>query len=152
MAKATGFFQYFRRLVAAPAKDESSDSSLLCRYVSQKDESAFSLLLQRHGPLVLRVCRQVLQRPEDADDAFQATFMVLARQAGSVRQGQSLPGWLYKVAYHIAVQVRGRSVNRQVHEEQVAAMRQEQATAANETQDVWPILHDELNRLPSKYR
>lgn len=152
MAKATGFFQYFRRLIAAPARDESSDSSLLKRYISRHDESAFSSLLERHGPLVLRVCRQVLHRPEDADDAFQATFMVLARQAGSIRQGQSLPGWLYKVAYHIAVQVRSRSLNRQVHEEQVAVMRQEQATISNEAQDVWPILHDELNRLPTKYR
>jgi RNA polymerase sigma factor (sigma-70 family) len=152
MAKATGFFQYFRRLVAAPASDDSSDSSLLKRFVSKKDESAFAQLLQRHGPLVLRVCRQVLQRPEDADDAFQATFMVLARQAGSIRQGQSLPGWLYKVAYHIAVQVRGRAVNRQVHEELVAAMRQEKANEPSEGKDVWPILHDELNRLPSKYR
>jgi RNA polymerase sigma factor (sigma-70 family) len=152
MAKATGFFQYFRRLVAAPASDDSSDSSLLKRFISQKDESAFAEILQRHGPLVLRVCRQVLQQPHDADDAFQATFMVLARQAGAIRQGQSLPGWLYKVAYHIAVQVRSRAVNRQVHEELVAAMRREQTTDPSEGKDVWPILHDELNRLPSKYR
>jgi RNA polymerase sigma factor (sigma-70 family) len=147
-----GVFGHLRRLFSLQSPDDQSDSALLGRFVGQRDEAAFAKLLQRHGPLVLRVCQQVLEHPDDAEDAFQAAFLVLARQAGSIRQGESLPGWLYRVAYHIAVQARSRSVNRQVHEKQVAVMRPAESSEHNDWKDLWPIVHDEVNRLPAKYR
>ena len=88
-----------------------SDAQLVGRFAGVRDataESAFRELMQRHGPMVMGVCRQVLRRPHDADDAFQATFLVLVRKAGSIRVGESLAPWLYAVAFRTA-QRRGPS-------------------------------------------
>src|SRR5262249_38958134 len=100
------FADVLRRLrqVVSAAPADGTDSHLLGRFVIDRDEDAFAALLLRHGPLVRGVCRQVLRDAHEADDAFQATFLVLARKARSIRQGQCLAAWLYRVAYHIAVQ------------------------------------------------
>ncbi|MBL8795742.1 MAG: sigma-70 family RNA polymerase sigma factor [Planctomycetia bacterium] len=145
-------FGYVRGLFAEPRADDQADSTLLRRFLDRNDEAAFGILVNRHGPLVMRVCRQVLGNQEDAEDAFQATFLVLARKAANVRQGEALAGWLYRVAYHIAVQARSRSAKRQVHEKEVAAMRKEETVNLSDWDDVWPVLHDEVNRLPAKLR
>src|SRR5438552_11633419 len=92
------------RRLAGAAPTDGTDSYLLTRFVDHRDEEAFAALLIRHGPLVRGVCRQILRDVHEADDAFQATFLVLARKARSIRQGQCLAAWLYRVAYHIAVQ------------------------------------------------
>jgi serpin B len=130
--------------------DESADSQLLQRFVADRDESAFALIVQRHGPLVLRVCRQVL-RHEDAGDTFQATFLVLACKASSVRRGESLPGWLHRVAHRIALRARADAARRR-RREQEAAMARPEAAPAPETDDIWPVLHQEVDGLPRKYR
>src|SRR5215207_8292932 len=78
------------------------DGQLLQRYVRYQDETAFAALVTRHGPLVLGVCRRVLHHQQDTEDAFQATFVVLARKARSICKQASLASWLYKVAYRIA--------------------------------------------------
>src|SRR5262249_8464397 len=119
-------------------------------FAADHDEAAFAELVRRHGPLVLRICRQVLRHEQDAEDAFQATFLVLACKAATVRRGEALPGWLHRVAYHTAVQARARANRQRSLEQQVPAMTQEESAAG--TSDLWPELHQEVDRLPEKYR
>src|SRR5262245_17994540 len=95
-----------RRL--APPGGET-DSHLLARFAQCGDEEAFAALLERHGPMVWRTCQRIARQAADAEDAFQATFLVLCRKAGTIRRGQALAGWLHKVAYRIAVKAVARS-------------------------------------------
>ena len=85
----------------------SSEGELLDRFVTERDEAAFEALIARHGPMVLGVCRQMLRDPNDVDDAFQATFLVLVRKAGTLRRSDLLGNWLYGVAYRVAGALRG---------------------------------------------
>src|SRR5262245_56877279 len=95
--------RHIRQLAAAPTSPDLTDRQLLHRFATQQDEAAFAALVQRHGRLVLSVCRNVLHHVQDAEDAFQATFLVLARKAGSIRKGDALASWLHAVAYHTAM-------------------------------------------------
>src|SRR6266481_3996807 len=90
--------RYLRHLTDAQAIAELSDAELLRRFANQRDEGTFAVLLQRHGPMVLGVCRRVLRDPHDAQDAFQATFLVLVRRAASVVPREMVGNWLYGVA------------------------------------------------------
>src|SRR4051794_2573201 len=83
-----------------------SDAELLERFVAQRDQAAFELLLWRHGPMVLGLCRRMLPSPHDAEDAFQATFLVLVRKAASIARGAAVGSWLYRVAYRVALRAR----------------------------------------------
>ena len=85
-----------------------SDQEILGRFAEGRDEAAFEALLDRHGPMVLNVCRQVLRDPDDAEDAFQATFLALACKAGTLRVADSLGPWLYRVAHRVAARGAGR--------------------------------------------
>src|SRR5688500_14498045 len=87
-----------QRLVRRDEPAPASDWHLLDRFVKLRDEQAFAVLVQRHGPMVMGVCRRVLRHSEDAEDAFQATFIILARKAGTIRRGASAGSWLYGVA------------------------------------------------------
>src|SRR5579884_2729851 len=104
--------RHVRHLAAGPGNDGGIDTSLLERFVARRDEAAFAEVLERHGSLVLGVCRRVLGDEHDAEDAFQATFLVLARRAGSIRRGASLPSWLHGVAYRVALEARKRLARR----------------------------------------
>src|ERR1700677_789199 len=98
-----------------------SDGRLLDQFATghrEDAEAAFRALVERHGPMVLRACRVVLGDPHDADDAFQATFLVLARHAGSIRDRGSLASWLHKIAWRIAVRARGAAARRREIERQ----------------------------------
>src|SRR5205807_584646 len=95
----------FQRLFGAGTVSGLSEDQLLERFASGRDEVAFEALVQRHGPMVLAVCLGVLKDADDAQDAFQATFLVLVRKAGTIRSGASLGGWLYRVAYNMAIQI-----------------------------------------------
>src|SRR5579883_558484 len=98
--------RYVRRLSADEAARERTDGELLERFRTQREEAAFALLVQRHGPMVLGVCRRILHDGHAAEDAFQATFLVLARQSAGIRQRDSLGSWLYGVARRIALRAR----------------------------------------------
>src|SRR5262245_51040356 len=110
-----------------------TDGQLLGSFVERRDEVAFEVLLRRHGPMVLGVCRRVLRNEHDAEDAFQATFSVLVRKAASVRPRELVANWLYGVAYQTALRARVAAAKRRVKERQVAAM--PEPKSANE--DTW---------------
>jgi RNA polymerase sigma factor (sigma-70 family) len=128
-----------------------TDGQLLARFVSSCDETAFAALVRRYQALVFGVCRRVLRNHHDAEDAFQATFLVLARKAGSVARREMLGCWLSRVAYHVALEVRAVNARRQMTETQVADAPHPEVPPC-EPQDWRPLLDEELNRLPEKYR
>jgi RNA polymerase sigma factor (sigma-70 family) len=127
-----------------------TDGQLLGRFLGARDEAAFEALVRRHGPMVLGVCRRVLRNAHDAEDAFQAAFLVLAKKAASLTQRELVGNWLYGVAYRAALQTRAA---RGTRERQVSEMPEPEVV---EPADVWgdlrPVLDEELNRLPEKYR
>jgi RNA polymerase sigma factor (sigma-70 family) len=137
--------------VAAPGP-EPSDPDLLKRYVDQRDETAFAALVHRYGPLVLGVCRRVLGHEQDSEDAFQATFLVLARKAGAISKGASMGGWLYRVAYRIARKLKGRQARRQRRERAAEEFAAAETTPAWVWREVGIVLDEEVSRLPEKYR
>src|SRR6266542_3930455 len=143
--------RFFRKVAASGDAGQLSDGQLLQRFVSMRDEASFAALVRRHGAMVLRVCRQVLREPHDAEDAFQATFLVLVRRAGSVGRPELLGNWLYGVAYRVAARARGGLVRRRAHEQPVADLAAAPARETN-ADDVGPLVQEEVQRLPSKYR
>ncbi|HKB03941.1 MAG TPA: RNA polymerase sigma factor, partial [Gemmataceae bacterium] len=128
-----------------------ADAELLERFVLRRDEVAFEAILHRHGPLVFGVCRRLLD-VHDAEDAFQATFLVLARRAGHIARPSFLGNWLYGVAFRVAARARKTAGRRQMTErpdcELTAAARADDLADP----DVAPVLHEEVRRLPDKYR
>jgi DNA-directed RNA polymerase specialized sigma24 family protein len=105
------------RRVALRGDGGPTDSQLLECFVGRRDEAAFAALVRRHGPMVLGVCRRVLRHEQDAEDAFQATFLVLARKAAGLRARQLVAHWLYGVAYRTALRARTMNARRLVHEQ-----------------------------------
>jgi RNA polymerase sigma factor (sigma-70 family) len=109
-------------------------------------------MVQRHGPMVLNVCRSILRHEQDAEDSFQATFLVLAQKAASIRQPQAVAGWLYEVAYHVAVKAQADTARRRTEERKVSPMAAADPTLDMTVRDLHRVLHEELRRLPEKYR
>jgi RNA polymerase sigma factor (sigma-70 family) len=143
-----------RRLRASVAQveDTTDDAILLARFIEDQDGDAFATLVRRHGTMVLGVCRRVLRHAQDAEDAFQAVFLVLARKARSLRSRGLLANWLYGVAHRTALEARRAALTRQVKERRAAKM-QEQATIDDDgTPDLRPLLDRELSLLPERYR
>src|SRR5262245_8871025 len=105
---ASRVIEHVYRLVSAHEAEQQSDGQLLERFLTAQDEGAFEGLLRRHGPMVLGVCRRVLADPHDVEDAFQATFLVFVRRAGSIVKQDSVASWLYGVAHRTALQARSR--------------------------------------------
>jgi RNA polymerase sigma factor (sigma-70 family) len=139
---------HLRRHVSPPA--ELTDRQLLQRFTTRQDESAFEALLQRHGPLVWGVCYRVLRNTPDAEDAFQAAFLVLVQKAGSIRKQTSLASWLYGVAYRLTLKARERANRRALRESRAAALPRGEPAAADP--ELRAVLDEELGRLPDKYR
>jgi RNA polymerase sigma factor (sigma-70 family) len=129
-----------------------NDAQLLQRFTDASDEAAFADLVRRHGPMVLAVCRRILNHDQDAADAFQATFLVLVRKAASLSQPEMLGSWLYGVAYRTALKARARESRRRAHERQVANMHAVETMSAADGQQFRAELDEELNRLPEKFR
>jgi RNA polymerase sigma factor (sigma-70 family) len=143
---------HLRVLVGGRADEDQTDGQLLERFVSCKEEAPFAALVQRHGGVVLGVCRRVLGDEHDAEDAFQATFLVLAKKAGSIRKRASVGSWLYGVAYRIALREKARAARRRAQEQETRPMSPEDPLAAVVWRELRPVLDEELSRLPDKYR
>jgi RNA polymerase sigma factor (sigma-70 family) len=129
-----------------------ADREALAAFIIHKDESAFALLVQRHGPMVLRVCQRVLHHTQDAEDAFQATFLVLARKAGAIGKTEALASWLHGVAFRIALRARRDAGRRRARERQAAATAGADPAEALAWRDVQVLLNAEIGRLPEHYR
>ena len=132
-----------------------SDGQLLQRFLTGCDgaeQAAFSALVERHGPMVLGVCRQVLGNPHDAQDAFQATFLVVARKAGSVHNAESLASWLHGIALRVALRDKADRARRRVHERRCATLKAKERDNAAARSEPCPELHEEIARLPRRYR
>jgi RNA polymerase sigma factor (sigma-70 family) len=146
-----GPLERLRRALAPADGAGLSDGHLLGRFVADRDEAAFAALVRRHGPMVLGVCRRLVRHAQDAEDCFQAAFLVLAQRAGSVRKRESLASWLYGVAYRVALDAAAAIARRRSRERQVGQMPQP-GVAPAEPQDWRPLLDQELTGLPEKYR
>src|SRR6516165_8155407 len=109
---SAALFQSLERLFDYGSAVGSTEGELLERFVARHDKSAFEALMARHGPMVLGVCRQLLHDPNDVDDAFQATFLILVRKAGTLRRHDLLGNWLYGVAHRVALRARASSARR----------------------------------------
>jgi RNA polymerase sigma factor (sigma-70 family) len=144
--------RYLRKLADA----SGTDAEALGRFVACRDQAAFELLVWRHGAMVLQVCRGVLRDQHAAEDAFQATFLVLARKAKSIRRGQSLAGWLYQVAYRVALRCQAQfckvTADGAAPLERLADPRGEEPVDTLSRREWGPLLHAEVNRLPAAYR
>jgi RNA polymerase sigma factor (sigma-70 family) len=151
-AHSNTVLHHIRQLVAAEQTDQRRDGSLLERFVQNGDETAFATLVRRHGPLVLGVCRRVLHNGHDAEDAFQATFLVLARKARSIIKRESVGSWLYQVAYRMALRARTRVARRQLHERQAAPQRVADPLDEVTGRELLLVLDAELHRLPERHR
>jgi cytochrome c peroxidase len=150
-AVSSPILQLIRRAVEDRRARELPDQELLQRFHAHQDQAAFHALLCRHGPMVLDVCRGLLGNEADADDAFQATFLILVRQAGSIRKTASLGSWLHGVAYRTALKARAQSATRQKYEARVPVR---QASEPDELswREVRQLLHEEVSGLPERYR
>jgi RNA polymerase sigma factor (sigma-70 family) len=131
---------------------ELGDGQLLESFVARRDETAFDLLFRRHGPMVFGVCRRILGNHHDAEDAFQATFLILARKAGSIMPRHMVGNWLYGVAYHTSLKARSIAARRQMREQAMRAATPPTVTTESLWVDLQPLLDRELNGLTDKYR
>jgi RNA polymerase sigma factor (sigma-70 family) len=143
--------RYLRSAIPAPALADVPDRELLSRFARSRDEVSFAALVGRHGGAVWATCRRLVDRDQDAEDAFQAVFLTLARKAASIRRGDALPCWLHGVARRIAANLR-RDGRRRARAETEAAKRPLSPAADLTWQEGLSVLDEELGRLPERYQ
>jgi RNA polymerase sigma factor (sigma-70 family) len=144
---------HFRTLFATGPIGDLSDGALLERFLAARDEAAFEALLLRHGPMVLHVCRGKLVDPDEIDDAFQTVFLILLRRAGSIRSRASVASWLFGVATRVSERIRVDASRRRRIERNAAEVRPpEAAISSDDHAESLGLLHEELDRLPARYR
>jgi RNA polymerase sigma factor (sigma-70 family) len=131
---------------------EAPDGQLLESFVNCREESALEALVRRHGPMVWNVCRRVIHNHQDAEDAFQATFLVFVRKAASILPREMVGNWLYGVAHQTALKAQATTAKRRTREKQVMEMPEPAMTENECSNDLRPVLDQELSRLPDKYR
>ncbi|MCI0464783.1 MAG: sigma-70 family RNA polymerase sigma factor, partial [Gemmataceae bacterium] len=150
-ANLSAFIRRLTRGMAAETLGDQSDRQLVERFLSERDEAAFEALVRRHGPMVYRVCWRVLQQDQDVEDAFQATFLMLAQKLRTVRKHASLASWLHGVAHRVALKAQAQAATRRRHERRAPLPR---AVPPNEVtwRELRVILDAELARLPEKWR
>jgi RNA polymerase sigma factor (sigma-70 family) len=139
-------------VAAVQALGDLSDRELLERFVASHDESAFTVLIERHGPMVLGACRRALPNCHDAEDACQATFLVLARKAGSLRKKESLGSWLHGIARRVAAGLKREAGRRKNRERRVYPAAPTNPATETTWREVQAVLDEELERLPERYR
>src|ERR1700687_1520939 len=144
-ARLEDILRHCKRLLASPATDEWTDCQLLERFTSQRDEVAFASLVRRHGPLVLGVGRRVLHHDQDAEDVFQATFLILARKAPSGGWQKSLAGWLYCVAYRLATRTRTKILRQRERQKEAGTVSAMKATTIEDRPELY---RGPVERLP----
>jgi RNA polymerase sigma factor (sigma-70 family) len=150
-ANLTTFFRRLTRSVAAETLGEETDRKLVERLLTNRDDAAFEALARRHGSMVYRVCWRILQHGQDAEDAFQATFLLLARKLGTVRKHESLASWLHGVAHRAALKAKAQAATRRHHERKAATLE----VAPSEDlfwNELRTVLDAELAGLPEKWR
>jgi RNA polymerase sigma factor (sigma-70 family) len=143
---------YLRRTLCDGTMTGASDEQLLEQFVTQRDEAAFAVLLRRHAPLVWGVCQRLLAHRQDAEDAFQVTFLVLARKAAALGRRKLLANWLFGVARRAALNMRALRARRGQHERSCGDLPDVQTTDETPWDDIRAVLDEELARMPAKYR
>ncbi|HEV3145567.1 MAG TPA: sigma-70 family RNA polymerase sigma factor [Gemmataceae bacterium] len=144
--------EHLRRAVNPHDGTGLSDGQLLQNYLSRREEAALAILVRRHGPMVWGVCRRILHHSHDAEDAFQATFLVFVRKAASIASKELVGNWLYGVAYQTAMKARTMAAKRRERERQVIEMPEAEAVSHDLWRDLQPLLDHALSCLPDKYR
>lgn len=144
--------QHVRSLIRRGGGGGVTDGQLLERFVKERDETAFEVLVWRHGPMVLGLARRVLGNAHDADDVLQATFLTLVRKAGSIGKSASLASWLYKVAYRIALRSRARAVKTRAESRLIEDVPAVERVDEITWRELRPLLDSAIERLPEKYR
>jgi RNA polymerase sigma factor (sigma-70 family) len=142
--------RHLRAAVLRQTGEGPEDAQLLDQFLSRRDEAAFEALVRRHGPMVFGVCRRVLGGHHDAEDAFQATFLILACKAAAVRNRGALGSWLYGVAYRTSSKARARAARRRVQEREAAVTEARNDIPVHD--DLVRLLDGEISRLPEKYQ
>jgi RNA polymerase sigma factor (sigma-70 family) len=127
------------------------DIQLLQRFVTANDAEAFRALIDRHGPMVLSVCRSVLREQHDVEDAFQSTFLVFARRAGTIKHAETIGPWLHRVAYRVAHKSRRKAIQDRGRERSFRDIAPERSVDPPDLSFV-PLLREEVSRLPARYR
>jgi RNA polymerase sigma factor (sigma-70 family) len=150
--QAALLLRHIRGLVGQRNTEQWTDRELLQRFTKKREEAAFAQLVQRHGPMVLRVCQRVLHQAQDAEDVFQATFLVLTRKAAVLPWQESVASWLYQVAYHLALKAKRATARRYAHESRVQEKPTEDPLAELTVREAQVLLDEELSRLPEKYQ
>jgi HlyD family secretion protein len=149
-------FKSVRTLFEAGTSASLSDGQLLERYVFEADqegaEAAFRALVERHGPVVMRTCRLVVRDVHDAEDAFQATFLILARKAATIRKRDSVAGWLVGVARRVACRAQAQKKRRSAHESLHGSMAEAYGSESDQPGKPMPEVREEVDRLPERYR
>jgi RNA polymerase sigma factor (sigma-70 family) len=148
----TYVLRQLHRLTDPRTARDLSDSELLERFRAGREEAAFAVLVQRHGPMVLGVCRRLLDDAGLAEDAFQATFLVLVRRAGSIRKQASVASWLYGVARRVAARARAQAARRRIREREIGDMPAAEPRDDRSWSELRAVLDEELGRLPEKCR
>src|SRR5262249_17447320 len=143
--------QHIRKLVTPGQDHDLPDHQLLERFALARDEAAFAALLRRHGPMVLGVCQSVLHEWHDAEDAFQAAFLLLEQKGGSIHRREAVSGWLYRVAYHLAVRTKANAARRRVIERRAVTMPPADPVLDMSLREVRAVLFEELEGLPEQY-
>jgi RNA polymerase sigma factor (sigma-70 family) len=144
--------RHLRQAVLRQDRAGRTDGQLLASFIEDKDEAAFEALVRRHGPMVFGVCCRVARNHHDAEDAFQATFLVLARKASSVRPRDKLANWLHGVALRTAMKAKALMAKRRRREQQVTEMPEPEAVRHGHGRDLQHLLDQELKGLPENYR
>jgi RNA polymerase sigma factor (sigma-70 family) len=156
VTRTAAFIQRLKHVVAPPEIKGAGDAELLERFITYRDQTAFELLVRRHEAMVLGVCRRVLRDHHDAEDAFQATFLALARKAASIRRRTAVAGWLYRVACRVALQARIDAARRAALHQLGGELESVADSPESRAEVLWrelkPILDEELSQLPEKLR